>query len=58
MQEMIPGPETSIESYHVYVDAAGVTAGEFTGRKIRTHPPAYGETTKRETTHETEPPPH
>ncbi len=45
VQEMIPGPESRVESYHVYVDAAGTVAGEFTGRKIRTHPPAYGETT-------------
>ena len=50
VQELIPGPETRVESYHVYVDAAGQIAGEFTGRKIRTHPPAYGETTALEIT--------
>jgi D-aspartate ligase len=50
VQELIPGPETRVESYHVYVDADGQTAGEFTGRKIRTHPPAYGETTALEIT--------
>jgi predicted ATP-grasp superfamily ATP-dependent carboligase len=44
-QELIPGPETRIESYHVYVDAAGATAGEFTGRKIRTYPTAFGHST-------------
>ncbi|WP_448206167.1 carboxylate--amine ligase [Azospirillum sp. sgz302134] len=45
VQEMIPGPETRIESYHVYVDDAGRVAGEFTGRKIRTYPLAYGHST-------------
>lgn len=42
VQEMVPGPETCIESYHVYVDEAGNTAGEFTGRKIRTFPASCG----------------
>lgn len=41
-QEMIPGPETCIESYHVYVDKRGRIVAEFTGRKIRTYPAAYG----------------
>jgi D-aspartate ligase len=50
LQELIPGPETRIESYHVYVDPAGDRAGEFTGRKIRTHPADYGETTALEIT--------
>jgi D-aspartate ligase len=44
-QELIPGPESRIESYHVYVDAQGQVAGEFTGRKIRTYPAAYGHST-------------
>ena len=44
-QEIVPGPESRIESYHVYVDAGGTLAGEFTGRKIRTYPLAYGHTT-------------
>ncbi len=44
-QELIPGPESRIESYHVYVDRRGDIAGEFTGRKIRTYPQAYGHTT-------------
>jgi D-aspartate ligase len=44
-QELIPGPETRIESYHVYVDEQGQVAGEFTGRKIRTYPAAYGHST-------------
>lgn len=45
LQEVVPGPESRIESYHVYVDAAGDVAGEFTGRKLRTHPPDYGYST-------------
>ncbi len=44
-QEQIPGPETRIESYHVYVDGQGQVAGEFTGRKIRTWPAVYGHST-------------
>lgn len=44
-QELIAGPESAIESYHVYVDAQGEVAGEFTGRKIRTYPAAYGHST-------------
>ncbi len=44
-QEMIPGPESEIESYHVYVDGQGEVAGEFTGRKIRTYPAVYGHST-------------
>ncbi|MEZ4503281.1 MAG: ATP-grasp domain-containing protein [Dehalococcoidia bacterium] len=41
-QEIVPGPETAIESYHVYVDESGAIAGEFTGRKIRTRPADFG----------------
>ncbi|QQP92053.1 ATP-grasp domain-containing protein [Skermanella sp. TT6] len=44
-QEMIPGPETRIESYHCYVDGAGSVVGEYTGRKIRTYPEALGHST-------------
>jgi len=44
-QELIPGPESAIESYHVYIDAQGAVAGEFTGRKIRTYPAVYGHST-------------
>ncbi len=43
-QECIPGPETAVVSYHVYVDEKGEVAGEFTGRKIRTLPAEYGHT--------------
>jgi D-aspartate ligase len=44
-QRLIPGGEDRIESYHVYVDAAGDIAGEFAGRKLRTWPVQYGNTT-------------
>ena len=43
-QRSIPGPETAVVSYHVYVDEHGEVAGEFTGRKIRTIPAEYGHT--------------
>ncbi|MDP8968235.1 MAG: ATP-grasp domain-containing protein [Actinomycetota bacterium] len=42
VQEHVPGPETRIESYHVYVDDTGAIAGEFTGRKLRTYPVVHG----------------
>jgi predicted ATP-grasp superfamily ATP-dependent carboligase len=44
-QQLIGGPESHIESFHVYVDASGSIAGEFTGRKIRTFPRHYGQST-------------
>lgn len=44
-QSLIPGPESRIESYHVYVDPAGDVVAEFTGRKIRTCPPELGHST-------------
>lgn len=49
-QELIPGPESRIESYHAYVDQDGEVVAEFTGRKIRTHPRDYGYSTALETT--------
>jgi D-aspartate ligase len=49
-QELIPGAESRIESYHCYIDQRGLVAGEFTGRKIRTQPPTYGHTTALEIT--------
>ncbi len=48
IQELIPGSEAQIESYHCYVDQHGSTAGEFTGRKIRTFPLNYGHSTALE----------
>lgn len=53
-QELIPGPEHCIESYHVYVDGQGLIVGEFTGRKIRTYPREYGDSTALVTTNETD----
>jgi D-aspartate ligase len=52
VQEMVPGPETRVESFHVYVNAEGEQVAEFTGRKIRTEPATYGETTALELTGE------
>jgi D-aspartate ligase len=49
-QEVVDGPETSIESFHAYVDANGELAGSFTGRKIRTYPERYGHSTSVEVT--------
>jgi D-aspartate ligase len=45
VQGYVPGPESRIESYHVYVDSTGSIVGEFTGRKIRTYPTSYGYST-------------
>jgi D-aspartate ligase len=42
VQEAVPGPESRVESYHVFVDEQGRVAGEFTGRKLRTHPRSCG----------------
>jgi predicted ATP-grasp superfamily ATP-dependent carboligase len=47
-QEMVEGGEERIESYHAYVDDRGDVAGDFTGRKIRTFPERFGETTALE----------
>jgi len=41
-QEVVPGSEERIVSYHAYIDDAGRVLGEFTGRKIRTNPPEFG----------------
>ena len=49
-QELVEGPETRIESHHVFVDRAGVLAAEFTGRKIRTWPRDFGHSTAVEIT--------
>lgn len=51
-QELIPGGEERIESYHGYVDERGEVAGEFTGRKVRTYPREFGHTTALEITDE------
>jgi D-aspartate ligase len=44
-QELIVGPESRIESYHTYVDERGAVVAEFTGRKIRTRPADFGNST-------------
>ena len=44
-QELVPGPETKIESYHAYVRSDGEVVAEFTGRKVRTRPAEYGHST-------------
>lgn len=49
-QRLIPGGEDRIESYHAYVDASGAIAGEYAGRKLRTWPVEYGNTTALEIT--------
>ena len=49
-QSLVPGPETRMESYHVYMDEAGKLVAEFTGRKIRTRPAAFGDSTALEIT--------
>jgi D-aspartate ligase len=51
-QQLVPGPETSIESYHAYIDDEGEIVGDFTGRKIRTYPADYGYSTAVEVTAE------
>ena len=50
VQELIPGAESTLESYHVYLDEDGRVRGEFTGKKIRTYPPAHGYSTALITT--------
>src|SRR3954447_13778762 len=44
-QELVPGPETHISTYHLYRAADGSILGEFTGRKVRTRPAAMGRST-------------
>ena len=50
VQQLIPGGETRVESYHVYVDGRGKIVGAFTGRKVRTLPVRFGESTALELT--------
>jgi predicted ATP-grasp superfamily ATP-dependent carboligase len=44
-QRYVEGPESRVESYHVYVDEHGNIAAEFTGRKLRTLPAQCGYST-------------
>jgi len=45
IQDMVDGPEARICSYHAFIDDSGATLGEFTGRKIRTWPNPFGQST-------------
>jgi D-aspartate ligase len=49
-QELVPGPETSMETYHSFTDGTGEVVAEFTGRKIRTYPRQHGVSTAVTTT--------
>jgi predicted ATP-grasp superfamily ATP-dependent carboligase len=49
-QRLVPGPETCVESYHVYVDGRGRIVAGFTGRKIRTWPQEFGDSSALEIT--------
>jgi D-aspartate ligase len=51
-QQYVDGPESAIESYHVYADATGEVVAEFTGKKIRTYPVECGFTTALSITEE------
>lgn len=42
VQEIIPGPESSITLFGGYIDTAGVPRQVFTGRKLRQYPPGFG----------------
>ena len=50
VQELVPGPETNVESYHAYVDEHRELVAEFTGRKLRTYPEHFGYSTALEIT--------
>jgi len=50
IQEVVPGPEDRVVSYHCYVNEAGEILGEFTDRKLRTYPKVYGYSTAIEIT--------
>jgi len=50
IQEVIPGSEDRVVSYHCYVDEAGEIVAEFTDRKLRTFPKVYGYSTAIEIT--------
>jgi D-aspartate ligase len=50
VQELIAGDESAIESYHVYVDRSDRIVAAFTGRKLRTYPATFGDSTALITT--------
>lgn len=45
IQTLVPGAETAIESYHVYVGEDHRIVADFTGRKLRTFPARFGDST-------------
>lgn len=45
VQEAVAGPESEVYSYHAYIDQQGNTIAEFTGRKLRTWPVRFGQST-------------
>lgn len=45
VQRYIPGDETRIVSYHAFIGDDGDLVGDFCGRKIRTIPPEFGQST-------------
>lgn len=49
-QSLVAGPETAVESYHVYAEEGGTVVAEFTGKKIRTLPREFGHSTALTTT--------
>lgn len=42
VQELIPGPESNIVSYHAFIAKDGSVVNEYTGRKWRTFPREFG----------------
>jgi predicted ATP-grasp superfamily ATP-dependent carboligase len=50
VQELVPGPESRVESYHVYARRPGEVSAHFMGRKIRTWPADFGHSTALITT--------
>jgi len=52
VQQLIQGDETRVESYHAYVDNRGELVAAFTGRKVRTLPVRFGQSTALELTDE------
>lgn len=52
VQEYVVGPEGSIVSYHALITPDRHTVGEFTGRKIRTRPREFGQSTAVEVNYE------
>ncbi|MCA1569474.1 MAG: ATP-grasp domain-containing protein [Chloroflexi bacterium] len=49
-QRLIPGGETSVESYHMYARRDGEVVADFTGKKLRTVPAQFGHSTALITT--------